>query len=409
MKPHTFVFRARNSRALLSSIAALLLICILLITFPRISARASVSGVVISQVYGGGGNAGSTFKNDFIELFNSSSSSVSLTGWSVQYASAAGTTWQVTQLSGSLAAGQYYLVQESQGAGGTTNLPTPNATGTIAMSATAGKVALVNSTTALTGGCPTGGAIGDFIGYGTGTSGASCFEGTAAAPTLTNTTADLRGNNGATDTDNNSADFSSGTPNPRNSAVGGNPTGSGHATPASVPQGSATLLTVVVNPGSGPTSTGITVNADLSSIGGSATQAFFDDGTNGDVTSADNTFSFAFTLSFGATPGAKTIPVTIQDAQGRSSTASIALTVTVPPLPLAIHDIQGTTEISPVAGKVVQTTGIVTAISTNGFFIQVPDGSVDSDPNTPEGIFVFTSSAPPATAALGNSVQVIVR
>lgn len=407
MKPHNLAFRARSSRALVCSIAVLLLTCLLAISFPRISARASVSGVVVSQVYGGGGNAGSTFKNDFIELFNSSSSSISLTGWSVQYSSAAGTTWQVTQLSGSIAAGQYFLVQESQGAGGTTNLPTPNATGTIAMSATAGKVALVSSTTALTGGCPTGGSLVDFVGYGTGTSGASCFEGTAAAPTLTNTTADLRLNNGAQDTDINSADFSAGTPNPRNSVVGGNPTGIGHATPSSVPQGSATLLTVVVNPGSGPTSTGISVTANLSSIGGSATQAFFDDGTNGDATSADNTFSFGITLSFGATPGAKTIPVTIQDAQGRSSTASIALTVTVPPLPLAIHDIQGTTEISPVAGKVVQTTGIVTGVSTNGFFIQVPDGSADANPNTPEGIFVFTSSAPPAAAALGNSVQVI--
>jgi len=107
------------------------------------------SGVVISQVYGGGGNAGSTFKNDFIELFNSSGATVTVDGWSVQYASAAGTTWQVTNLSGSIAPGQYYLVQESQGAGGTTALPTPNATGTIAMSATVGKVALLSSTTAL--------------------------------------------------------------------------------------------------------------------------------------------------------------------------------------------------------------------------------------------------------------------
>jgi predicted extracellular nuclease len=406
MTPHNFVLHTRGSRAVLSSIAVLLFICFSVMMFPRISARASVSGVVISQVYGGGGNAGSTFKNDFIELFNAGTTSVSLTGWSVQYASAAGTTWQVTQLSGSLAAGQFYLVQESQGAGGTTALPTPNATGTIAMAAGAGKVALVSSVTALSGGCPTGGAIVDFVGYGTGTSGASCFEGTAAAPTLTNTTSDSRTDTGA-DTDNNSADFSSGAPNPRNSVTGGNPTGTGHATPSSVPQGSATLLTVVVSPGSGPASTGITVNADLSSIGGSAAQAFFDDGTNGDVTTGDNTFSFAFTVSFGATTGAKIIPVTVQDAQGRSSTASITLTVTTPPQPLAIHDIQGTGETSPVAGKLVQTTGIVTAVSSNGFFIQVPDSAVDSDPNTPEGIFVFTSSAPPATVAIGNSVQVI--
>src|SRR5215470_8572585 len=140
---------------------------------PPSAVNASTNGVVISQVYGGGGNAGATLKNDFIEIFNAGSATVSLSGWSVQYASAAGTTWQVTALSGTLAPGQYFLIQESQGAGGTTALPTPNATGNIAMSATAGKVALVNSTTVLSGGCPVGGpTVIDFVGYGTGTSGA---------------------------------------------------------------------------------------------------------------------------------------------------------------------------------------------------------------------------------------------
>lgn len=97
--------------------------------------------VMISQVYGGGGNAGATLKNDFIEIFNRSASTVSLAGWSVQYAAAAGSNWQVTALSGTLGPGQYYLVQESAGAGGTVNLPPPDATGNIAMSATSGKVA----------------------------------------------------------------------------------------------------------------------------------------------------------------------------------------------------------------------------------------------------------------------------
>src|SRR5215471_18475622 len=82
--------------------------------------------VVISQVYGGGGNTGSTWKNDFIELFNPTAAPISLSGYSVQYGSATGTsTWQVTTLPAfSLQPGQYFLVQESQGAGGTTALPT---------------------------------------------------------------------------------------------------------------------------------------------------------------------------------------------------------------------------------------------------------------------------------------------
>src|SRR5438552_351810 len=95
------------------------------------------TSIVISQVYGGGGNAGSTYTNDFIELFNRGASPVSVNGWSVQYASAAGTSWQVTNLTNvTIQPGQYYLVQEAPGAGGTTPLPTPDATGTIAMSAT---------------------------------------------------------------------------------------------------------------------------------------------------------------------------------------------------------------------------------------------------------------------------------
>ncbi|MCI0352292.1 MAG: lamin tail domain-containing protein, partial [Acidobacteriales bacterium] len=60
------------------------------------------SSVVISQIYGGGGNTGAPYRNDFIELFNRGSNSVSVTGWSVQYASAAGTTWQVMSLSGTI-------------------------------------------------------------------------------------------------------------------------------------------------------------------------------------------------------------------------------------------------------------------------------------------------------------------
>ena len=157
--------------------------------------------VVISQVYGGGGNSGATLTNDFIELFNRGTTTIDITGWSVQYASATGTSWQVTTLSGSLAPGQYYLVQEAAGAGGTTVLPTPDASGSIAMSATNGKVALANTATPLTGSCST--AVVDLVGYGS----ANCFEGAGAAPALSNTTAAIRFSDGCIDTDDNNADF----------------------------------------------------------------------------------------------------------------------------------------------------------------------------------------------------------
>src|ERR1700741_3710234 len=96
----------------------------------------AASDVVISQVYGGGGNSGATYKNDFVELFNRSANPVSLSGWSVQYNSATGTgSCQVTTLPAlTLQPGQYLLVQEALGAGGSQALPTLDASGASAMS-----------------------------------------------------------------------------------------------------------------------------------------------------------------------------------------------------------------------------------------------------------------------------------
>jgi predicted extracellular nuclease len=169
--------------------------------------------LVISQVYGGGGNSGSTYTNDFIELYNAGSTTVSLSSYAVQYASSSGSSWSETTLSGSLAPGHYYLVQEAAGGGGTTALPTPQATGTINMSASSGKVALTNTQTLLTVSNPVGGStVVDFVGFGT----ANAYEGSGAAPTLSATTAALRAGSGATDTNNNAADFTAGAPNPRN-------------------------------------------------------------------------------------------------------------------------------------------------------------------------------------------------
>jgi DNA/RNA endonuclease G (NUC1) len=185
-----------------------------------------VLGVVISQVYGGGGNSGATLKNDFVEIFNRGTQTVSLNGWFVHYASATATSWNSppaagttpTALSGTIAPGHYYLVQEAAGAGGTVNLPTADATGTIALSATGAKVALA-STSTLTGTCPTGTFIADFVGYGTT---ANCFEGAGSTAATANTTAALRASGGCTDTNNNGADFTIGAPNPRNSATAAN-------------------------------------------------------------------------------------------------------------------------------------------------------------------------------------------
>ena len=192
------------------------------------------TNVVINEVYGGAGcgTAGcSTYQNDFIELRNISAGLVNISGWSVQYAAATGTAWQVTPVGTAvLRPGDTFLIAESFGANGVNPLPTPNVTGTIAMSATAAKIALVNTTTALSGACPTGNAtIVDFVSYGatancaedpTGTlSGNSTLLAVAGngAPTPSTTTSVSR-NAAGTDTDNNDVDFTAAAPTPRAAA-----------------------------------------------------------------------------------------------------------------------------------------------------------------------------------------------
>ncbi|MCB0240939.1 MAG: lamin tail domain-containing protein, partial [Anaerolineae bacterium] len=169
----------------------------------------------LSQLYGGGGNSGATYTNDFMEIFNAGTNSINLSGYSVQYASSTGSSWQVTNLSGSIGPGQYFLIQQAQGSGGTTPLPTPDVVGTIAMGASGGKAALVNTVTPLTGTCPTGAQIIDFVGF---SASANCYEGSGPSPAPSNTTAAIRNSAGCTDTDDNAADFTAGAPTPRNTA-----------------------------------------------------------------------------------------------------------------------------------------------------------------------------------------------
>jgi hypothetical protein len=203
-----------------------LLLGTLLATTGPTQARASSGSAVISQVYGGGGNAGAPFRNDFVELYNRGAATVSLDGWSIQYASASGTALfasnPVVPLSGPLHPGQHYLVQLAGGATGAP-LPPPDAIGTIQMAAGAGKVILASTAVGLpcNGGsspcAPTDLAhIVDLVGYGA----ASFFEGSGPAPALGNATAARRAGDGAVDTDDNARDFSVAAPEPRNTSVG---------------------------------------------------------------------------------------------------------------------------------------------------------------------------------------------
>ena len=121
------------------------------VKFAPVAEAAPSPNIVISQIYGGAGCTTancSTYKNDYIEIFNRGTSAVNLSGWSVQYASDTGNFNAATPLSGTLNPGQYYLIQQAGNANGINNLPSTNATGTISMNATVGKVIVANVATA---------------------------------------------------------------------------------------------------------------------------------------------------------------------------------------------------------------------------------------------------------------------
>ncbi len=200
------------------------------------AARSASSDMVVSQVFAGGGNTGAPYTNDYVELFNRGATTVDLSTWSIQYATGSGTTWQVTPLSGSVPAGGHYLIQLASAAAIGASLPTPDATGTSNLAVSGGKVALVHSAIALTcgasvGSCSADASVVDLVGYASATD----YEGGAAAPALSNTTAAVRTDGGCTDADANASDFSAATPTPRNSTTAAAPC-SGGPPPATASQ-----------------------------------------------------------------------------------------------------------------------------------------------------------------------------
>ncbi len=296
--------------------------------FAAPASRQGLQAITISQVYtpGGSGGGGSGFGHSFIELHNRTNVAVSVDGWTVQFSQTIGNAWMMTPLSGSIPAGGYYLVQEGNFSGSGNALPTPDAMGTIFMTPAIGKVALVNSATAIVG-CVAGSPVLDLMAWG----GADCAE-SAPTPSMTPQLANVRAGQGCQDTDNNAADFSLASPIPRNTAspavsCSPPPSGSAQANPLLVVADHATLLTLSVTPGSNPPSTGLQVFADLSAVGGSGAEPMFDDGTHGDATSGDDVFSLSTVLPLNTPGGAHTVGFRIVDAQSREFTTFIPLEV----------------------------------------------------------------------------------
>lgn len=365
-----------------------------------VPAMAVSPNLVISQIYGAGGNTGTTlYKNDFIEIFNRGSTSVTASGWTLQYGSASSTgAWSGKSVlpTFTIEPGQYVLVQQ-QGGGGTTQpaLPAPvivPVSGAFNMSATGGKVALVNDSVTLSGATPSGVNIVDMIGFGT----ANGAEGAASAAG-SNTLALFRAASGCTDTDNNSVDFATGAPSPRTSdsprnSCSGDPVAQPIvlSCPAtlSVAQGSGGFVAL-----SGTDADSIVDGVSISSgaVPGITLAGFVAAGANGGVASV--------TLQADASLAAGSYPVIVRFTNNAAQQESCTVTVSVSGA-ATISQIQGAGAASPYNNLVMTTEGVVTHKVSNGYFIQDKNG--DGDPATSDALFVFT----PGAVNVGDLVRV---
>jgi len=389
--------------------------CRLAVLLILLLADAPRAQVVLRQIYGGGGNV---YERDFVELFNRGTSPVSLSGWSIQYASANGSGLfsggAPSLLSGTLQPGQSMLVGLAASASGGP-LPTPLLSGNPAtnLASTSGKVALVRSADGLAcngGSTPCGPAqhdqILDLVGYGA----ADFFEGTSAAPAASGTTALLRTGGGCTDTYANSVDFVAGPPFPRTSTSTRTPCTPNTAIELSLStafasEAARTVLSVTAT-AEAPVAADQSV---LLAIGGAGVTE--DDYVVGDTTldlpagetRASTSLAVVDDL---ALEGSEQVSLTLaQPSAGLRPGAFIHRTLTLADndgcglAATAIHAVQGSGIGTPLAGSVVTVEGIVVgrvlgsaADSLQGFFLQEEDVDSDLDSATSEGLFVAEGS-----------------
>lgn len=162
------------------------------------------TGLMIYEVYGGGGNSGAIYKNDYVVLYNGTSLDIDLSNYSLQYASATGEFTNQDVLSGTIAAGKYFVAKLGGGGSIGVDISRVDYTGTLNLSATNGKIALVIGSTQIS--TTNLYNVVDLVGFGS----ANLFEGTSATAVLSNSTSAKR--NSVVDSNNNSTDFTVGTP-----------------------------------------------------------------------------------------------------------------------------------------------------------------------------------------------------
>lgn len=202
----------------------------------------ALQDLVISQVYGGGGNNGAKYTHDYVELFNQSDHEVELAGKTLQYVSSGASFTKAKNLltlpptTAKLGPGQYFLIQLATGA--TAGATPVGAALTdvdymatqplelISMSKETGKLALVATADDAIEGCgapgtPCDGAkLLDLVAYGPS---ASQFRGVAPAPALSTATAAIRRFGGCAHSGDNSLDFEAAEPAPRNGKTPASP------------------------------------------------------------------------------------------------------------------------------------------------------------------------------------------
>ena len=179
-------------------------------------AYACADGLTVSQVYGGGGSVGAPYRHDFVELHNAGPAPVALGGLALYLASPLGTIWTRQPLPfATIPPGGFYLIQEDSAGAVGAPLPAPDfvPASPFALGATAGKVAIAPSATAVDEPCAGALAISN-VAYGA----ADCAEG-LPVPALTNTTAAQRVLGGCSDRYDNERDFAEVAPAPRNLAA----------------------------------------------------------------------------------------------------------------------------------------------------------------------------------------------
>ncbi len=358
--------------------------------------------VVISQMYGAGGNNGATLRYDYVELFNRSSSAVAVGGWTIQYASASGTSWGRAELPAgtSIDAGKYFLVKlASSNTAVGTDIAADFFNGGVNMSGASGKVALVNNNTALSGAQPSSASIQDLVGYGSAN-----FSETATAPGMSATTSLLRANNGCTDTNNNAGDFTAVVPQFRTAASPANMCDNGPAPQPIVPicPAGATLAF-----GAGGSIALSASDADGIVNGALITSAAVPGLSLGSLTPAAGIGANA-SVSLVASPstaiGLYPVAVKFTNDQGQDASCTVSVTVEMGAGSVVpVHQVQGSGATSPYSGAKLSTEGVVTAKVGSGFFIQ--DLAGDGDPNTSDGMFVYMGAAP-VTASVGDLVRV---